>query len=422
MNELLAILRQSSADDFVVRETTTQSSEAFMVGHKLDMNRKKEVVHTVVDVFVDNHDHTQRGKASKEIHPAMDETEIQAEIAQAIYAAQFAMNPYYRLVSDKFDKGTEAAINLDEKMAEIIAAVQHVHEADGNRVNSYEVFVNHKTQRIVNSRNVDVTFSQVECVLEVIINSRQGDHEVELYNNFVFRNPSPEQIKQDIEAAFKMGQDRLAAVATPQFTAIDVAISGRSVADFFDYFLMRSNGANVYLQHSDLKLGQQLTGQGADGFTIENRVRLEHSSHDALFDQDGSLNENMVLFDQGECVAYWGSNQYAQYLQLQDCTGLNNVVVSGGSLEAARTYERPCLEIVDFSDFFADPLTGNFGGEIRLAYLHEAGKVTPVSGGSLSANMKQVCETLRFTKQTVQYNNRIVPQTIVIQNVAIAGN
>ena len=56
MNGLIGILKESKADDFIIRQTNTVSQEVFFIGQKLDMGRAKDVTHTVVTVYVDSED------------------------------------------------------------------------------------------------------------------------------------------------------------------------------------------------------------------------------------------------------------------------------------------------------------------------------------------------------------------------------
>ena len=56
MNELISILKESKASDFIIRQTNTVSQEAFFIGQKLDMGRAKDVTHTMVTVYVDSED------------------------------------------------------------------------------------------------------------------------------------------------------------------------------------------------------------------------------------------------------------------------------------------------------------------------------------------------------------------------------
>ena len=95
MNELYDVLKTSKASDFLIREEQTESREAFFIGQKLDMSRAKKVTHTFLTVFVDREDGKFRGSAEKEIHQNISREEMQQEIDQALFAAQFVQNPWY---------------------------------------------------------------------------------------------------------------------------------------------------------------------------------------------------------------------------------------------------------------------------------------------------------------------------------------
>ena len=92
MNELYDVLKTSKASDFLIREEQTESREAFFIGQKLDMSRAKKVTHTFLTVFVDSEDGKFRGSAEKEIHQGISREEMQQEIDQALFAAQFVQN------------------------------------------------------------------------------------------------------------------------------------------------------------------------------------------------------------------------------------------------------------------------------------------------------------------------------------------
>lgn len=47
----------------------------------------------------------------------------------------------------------------------------------------------------------------------------------------------------------------------------------------------------------------------------------------------------------------------------------------------------PHIEAVAFSDFYVDSTTGDFGGEIRLAYVNRDGARIPVTGGSITGSV-----------------------------------
>lgn len=66
-------------------------------------------------------------------------------------------------------------------------------------------------------------------------------------------------------------------------------------------------------------------------------------------------------------------------------------------------------------------MSGHFGGEIRLAYLIEDGKVTPVTGGSVNGSILEAQKDLIFSTErytTAQYDG---PYAVRLKNVSIAG-
>ena len=155
-DKLYEILERSGASDFLIRETTTCSREAFFIGRKLDMGRAKEVCHTFVTVYVDSEDGKFRGSATKEIHPSSTQEEIEHELQAALFAAKFVKNPWYPVVTGtRAEVAEKSASDLDEDLIRIIKTLQAVRTETDEKVNSCEVFVNQKKTRIRNSRGVD---------------------------------------------------------------------------------------------------------------------------------------------------------------------------------------------------------------------------------------------------------------------------
>ena len=67
-------------------------------------------------------------------------------------------------------------------------------------------------------------------------------------------------------------------------------------------------------------------------------------------------------------------------------------------------------------------MTGDIFGEIRLAYYHDGqGGVTPVSGGSVSGSMLDLAASIRFSRETCQYNNYLIPAVTRLKDVSVAG-
>lgn len=108
-------------------------------------------------------------------------------------------------------------------------------------------------------------------------------------------------------------------------------------------------------------------------------------------------------------------------MKLDSSFEVYNFTVSGGKESEAEIRTGDYLEVMDFSDFSVDEITGDIAGEIRLAYLHQDGKVIPVSGGSVSGSMADLVRTMRFSKETRQYNNHLIPSVTRLKDVTITG-
>ena len=425
MKELFEILKESKASDFLIRQTNTTSQEVFFIGKKLDMGRAKDVTHTTVTVYVDSEDKQFRGSATKEIHPTSTKEEMQKEIEKAIFAASFVKNPWYPVVnpseSAENNIKDDTDVDLTAELIKITKAMQNVQSGENEKLNSFEIFVNKSKTHIMNSKGVDVSFGGWDCEIEAVINTSKDGHEIELIKVFKFADKSAEEITADVEKMFESGRSRLEAVPTKQNEHATVLLTGDDVPGFFNYFAAHTNASNQYMGVAKAKLNEKMTGEEADDLTMVVKPSMEGSTKNNPYDTDGNPVKEVTLFENGVCKSFWGSVQHAHYIQLEETTSINNVIVSGGSMSVEEMKKVPHLEITDFSAFVMDPVSGNFGGEIRLGYESDGEHIHPVVGGSLSANYAKIVKNIKFSKETRQLNQYIVPCAVLISDVVIAG-
>ena len=83
--------------------------------------------------------------------------------------------------------------------------------------------------------------------------------------------------------------------------------------------------------------------------------------------------------------------------------------------------KEPYLNIVNFSDFQLNEMNGSFGGEIRLAFLFDGEKVTPVTGGSINGNFIELQKNARISKETQKQLDYEGPYAICFENINVAG-
>ena len=155
--------------------------------------------------------------------------------------------------------------------------------------------------------------------------------------------------------------------------------------------------------------------------TIQAVASLPNSSKNLAFDAEGARIRDMTIVEKGTAVHYWGSRQFSQYLGLEQSFHASNFAVSGGTETAEEIRRGDWLEVVEFSDFQVDHVTGDIAGEIRLGYLHQDGKTVPVSGGSVSGSMNELVKKMQFSAESRQYDTMKIPALTRLNGATVTG-
>lgn len=431
LNQLIDMLKSSDAvDEWLVSDKRKESSELFFVGSNLDMNRSKKVRHINVTVYKNwqSGGTKYKGSASTRVSPAMTQDEIGKKIAQAALAATFVKNPYYELpeptdelmrqVESKFDSDS-----LSTHLPKIALSLYKRDEYENGRINSCEFFLEKIDTRIINSRGVDEQFNAYKGQIELVVEWKETGEDVEIIEIIDFSNLDSSKIEQIV--ADTLDNARLRAIAKPmrKLSDVPVLLVKNNVNEFLRYYIEKSNVALVYQKYSDAKIGESLQGKEGEGdrLNITLLPEVNGSVMSRYIDEDGMKLYERELIKNGVLLRYHGDNRHSQYLNVDPTGVIGNVSVKGGSQMFAQLKEDPYLEIRYFSDFQMDEWTGDFGGEIRLAIYHDGESKTPVTGGSIVGNIKDVQSDMLLSKELQASGNYICPKAIKLFGVTVAG-
>ena len=109
---------------------------------------------------------------------------------------------------------------------------------------------------------------------------------------------------------------------------------------------------------------------------------------------------------------------------------------ASGTAHARRAHEAgsaQVLEILQFSALFADPNSGTFSSEVRLARLYDnvSGAVTYLKGGSLSGSFTENFKAARFSSERVKQSHfssgspvgqgYYGPEYVLLSDVSVVG-
>ncbi|MBQ9324402.1 MAG: TldD/PmbA family protein [Clostridia bacterium] len=423
IDTLLALLKASDIDGWEITDTSTEGWEFYLIRHRLDQNRVRKVRHISVKVYKRLKNGTCLGSASGEMAPTLSEAEMRRQLQDLIKAASLVENRAYTLnpravLTGKTPEKTDPAVT-SETLLELLSSLPETDSAD---MNSAEIFVDQVTRRFLTSEGTDVTTCAPKSMLEVVVNARRNGHEIELYRLYRFGACDREMLREDLCRALRFGPDRLTAVPTPALQAFDVVFSTADACPIYRYFIDRMNASMIVRGYSDWKIGQRVCEQGdGDPVTIQAVGVLPGSSVGGLLDPEGALTCDMPVITDSIAAHYHGSRQFRCYAEMTDGYLAQNFVVSGGHRTDDEIRNGDYLEIVEFSDFQVDTITGDIAGEIRLGYLHKGSTVSVVTGGSVSGSMRTLARDMRMSLRQVQYDCLRIPALTRLHGVTITG-
>ncbi len=420
LNRLLNILKTSGADAWEVTDEQEKGWEFYLIRHALDQNRVKQLETFRVKVYKKFDDCL--GSAAAPIPADADEAEMKRIVTGLCQDATYVRNPFYTLnkpeQGNRLYGGQVESVDLKAISGNFLKTIAEVPETDSEDLNSCEVFVSEKRVRFLNSEGIDVTAIYPSSMVEAVVNARKDGHEIELYRMYECGTCDREQLTRDLAETMRYGRDRLATEPTPALGTADLILSTDDSSAVYEYFIYRLATGMVYRGISDWKTGDTVA---PENMTIRTAAFLPNSSNNSLYDSEGARIRDVTLIDQGKAVRYWGSRQFSQYLGLDDSFIANNFVVSGGTETAEEVRRGDYLEVVEFSDFQVDDVTGDIAGEIRLGYLHRDGKTIAISGGSVSGNMNELVKSMQFSAESRQYDNMRIPAVTRLNGATVTG-
>ena len=421
---ILELLADSAADGWTVRDEVSEGWEFYFIRHNLDQNRIRHTEHITLTVYKKSDDGKFLGRASAKLAPTADRAETKALIDSLTHEAALVKNPVYELMTPApaVMKADEAEVDVSKIAENFICTMKDLHETDGEDINSYEIFVDKITCRYVSSTGIDISYTYPVSQIEVIVNARKDEHEIELYRMFKSGTCDSEGLNEEISKAMQYGKDKLRAKKTPSLGTCDIVLSTDAALEVYEYFTARMSCDMKYMGISDWEIGREVAeGAVGDKVTVEARRFLPNSSANAPYDAEGAPCRDMMIIKDGIAENRYGSRQFSQYLGLFDSFIPGNFAVSGGTSKAEEIRTGRYLEIVEFSDFQVSALNGDIFGEIRLGYLHDGSQVTAVEGGAVSGTMLDFAKDLQMSTEQKQYNNMLIPEVTRLKGVSITG-
>ncbi|MBR9692489.1 hypothetical protein GOV07_01010 [Candidatus Woesearchaeota archaeon] len=342
-----------------------------------------------------------------------DTATIKAEVKDALIIANESTKPGWPLpkkqrygkvvtfdakIVKAFEKGDTEKLNL--KLWKAMRAATK--KEKGIKLNHAELHLTRTQNTIVNSEGLkgknEATILFVEAIMTI---KKQEFHNALTVGTL--KDFSPKLfIKETADSA----RDVLAARKWKRVHEKGILLSGIALRDFWAPDLTMTPvvaHANAQAKHRHLSRfdrGQRVTKN--KGFTLMSDPFISHNPASGKFDVEGTASKKLSLVEKGVCKEFVANQRYAHYLGVPPTGALGVISLSKGKEKVKDLREQGVVEIVSFSSFVPNSLSGDFSAEIRLGYLYEKGKKIPIRGAMFTGNVFTMLDAMRLSKEGME--------------------
>ncbi len=300
------------------------------------------------------------------------------------------------------------------------------------RLTAAEFFGTETTTHFVNSRGIDATQVETDLALEWVLIARSDQQETETFVELSRRRAADIDIEGEVDRRAQYALDLLRAQAAPNYTG-PVALRGEALANFIcgdlvltanSLFVTLGSAQAKFSRASQWEIGQSIfRGEVmGDPLTLWANRRLPYGTRSNCFDDEGVPAQRVGLIQDNKLTAFTASQRYADYLSVPVTGAFGNIEVAAGQTPEANLLAAPHVEIVSFSWFNPDAITGEFATEIRLGYLVDGERRTPFRGGMLVGNVLDALANVQWSRETGFYGDYQGPRSARFAQLIVAGN
>ena len=449
IDRIIEVLSQNDIQNFLINENIIETQELFYIKHSLNLTRNKNVSKYEITLYRDfvYNDTNMRGSASCLLNSSMSDMELNENILSAYEAALSVRNPYYKLphgdamfveadnlstnksVNETDNSSANKSVNETDNLSatDIVNALfvnDTVSETTNAFINSSEIFITTSTCRIINSNGINASYSSTTYSGEFVVQCT-SPADVELYNDFKYSSKDDnilDSLSTKVANALIMVKDRSNAKAFSEDMTYDtVILEGQCVGELFDYYLKRLDASMIYPKYSSFDIGKSVVPEYELSNTSDSDKSINsdsikcgdsdsyRTSPDKLnitltpklpYSYEGIALKRLELIKDNIAQYITGNARFAFYLGINPTGECNSYKLECGNTSIEQLKSGRYLRVVNFSDFQMDSLSGQIGGEYRLAYYFDGTKEIPVTNGSISANINDIVKSVKLSSES----------------------
>ncbi len=401
-----------------------RSKEAFWVGDELETVRCNAVdnyalrIQTPVDDALMGESTTRfQGKPAS----------ITQLVNETVSRARLVRNPCYtfclpwtpREAIQVFDPSVSEA-TLDDLVA-FGHQIQEFHrrELKNFPLNSLELFLEDFAYIIENHQGLSVRADSTRVVCDYVLTSPDNRHEI--------MGLKRRRFLQDLALHEQLAADAavladLQVAQLPPTGELPVLLAGDALDSLFDFFVAQLDGHALFNRYSVFSAGDSVLQNEREPLNIASTPELSGGMRSYSFDELGFPASRVQLIENSRVKNFLIDGRYADLLGMPRTSALMNIEVACGTIPYTDFLQDGVLELSKFSTFQPNTISGAFSGEIRLGYLHKAGRKIPIKGGSVSGSTQTAFARALKSAERVKRGAYSGPKGVFFESLTVAGS
>jgi PmbA protein len=436
LNKILDALKShTELAGWTVREIRTSGAQLYLVPKATEANRNVDDEKYKVVVYSHGKAEdgsTTMGSGDVTVLPGGN---IEAAIEQAALVAGLVSNPVYTLpmpapVPEVELSDRELLKDTEGAMQALLEQIRHAGKATkGVRLTAAECFGDVIHTRLVNSCGIDVEQDETLVAMEFNLMAGRKGAEVESFEEMTRRRVQDFNVEAAIEESARRTADLLSAGAAPNWQGPVVirvpALAGYIAGDDLRGGVLQfmGNAGSKYAQITSWEEGKSVFRGDVKGdpFTVYANRTLPFGTASNRFDNDGIPAGRVEFVRDNVLVHFTASQKYADYMKIPVTGDFGCVEIPAGNTPLEELLDKSHVEIVQFSWFNPDAVTGDFATEIRLGYMVDKGVRKPFKGGQLIGNFMDSLSNATWSRETGFQGSYMGPVAVRLNDMKIAG-
>lgn len=436
LNQIVeALKKRGDLAGWTVRHIRTREAQVYAVPNGVESERAVSNEKYIIDVLRNTSTAAgipAVGGGDASLLPGGD---VETAIDQASLVAGLVANPVYGVpapvpIPDVPLCDPELQMSPSTAMAGVMERIRAAAAKHPDvRLTAAECFGEVRNIHLLNSKGIDAEQESTQVDVEFVFHARSGEREAETFEAMTRRRITDFDLETAIEDRVRYTLDSLAAEAPASWQgpivlrndALTNFISGDSLNGSVIQTL--GSASSKYAKFSPWEVGKSVftTEVKGDPLTVWANRALPNGTFSDCFDAEGLPARRIELIRENEFAAFAASQRYADYLQIPPTGAFGNFELPPGITPASELLAEPYVEIVQFSWFNPDTITGDFATEIRFGYVVENGNRKPFKGGQLVGNYMDALANVRWSAETGFFGAYFGPHTARFNELKIAG-